>query len=486
MNWKALMEGVEYKVLSVGQQEDVTDIVYDSRKVKAGSAFVAVSGGAFDGHNFVQQSAGAGAVLAVVEKELEVYPQGMTVLLVESTLAAMPKMAVNFYDSPSKSMYMIGVTGTKGKTTTTTLIHRVLMAADRKAGLIGTIENKIGNEVFESQYTTPQAFDLQKLFVDMKEQQVQSVVMEVSSHSLSLHRVDGTYFDLALFSNLSLDHLDFHKTMESYLEAKMQLFKYAKQGLTNVDDPAGLTVYEKAYCPMLSYAIDQEADFQAKNIVMNVQGIEYDLKCHDGRMLHITYPYPGRFNVYNTMAAAAVGLLCGIEPEIILQELGRKDQIVRGRFQTIHGPNNVAAVVDYSHVPDALKNVLETIQEFRTNRIITVMGCGGDRDRTKRPVMGRVAGEYSDYVVATSDNPRTEDPFQILAEVEAGIKESGCPYEVIENRREAIQRAIAIAQEGDIVLVAGKGHEDYQIIGREKFHFDDVEEVEKAFNGGKV
>ncbi|MBQ7915673.1 MAG: UDP-N-acetylmuramoyl-L-alanyl-D-glutamate--2,6-diaminopimelate ligase [Firmicutes bacterium] len=486
MNWKTLMEGMEYKVLASGNQEEVNAIVYDSRKVTAGSAFVAVSGGAFDGHHFVQQAAQSGAVLAVVEKELEAYPEGMTVLQVDSTLAAMPRMAVKFYDEPSKSMYMVGVTGTKGKTTTTTLIHRVLMAAGRKAGLIGTIENKIGDEVFPSQYTTPQAFDLQKLFVDMKEQQVHSVVMEVSSHSLSLHRVDGTYFDLALFSNLSLDHLDFHKTMESYLEAKMQLFKYAKQGLTNVDDPAGRTVYETGYCPMLSYAIDHEADFRAKNLVMNVHGIEYDLKCHDGRMLHITYPYPGRFNVYNTMAAVAVGLLAGVDSDIIVQELGRKDRIVRGRFQTIHGPNHVAAVVDYSHVPDALKNVLETIQEFRTNRIITVMGCGGDRDRTKRPVMGRVAGEYSDYVVATSDNPRTEDPFQILAEVEAGIKETNCPYEVIENRREAIGRAIAIAQEGDIVLVAGKGHEDYQIIGREKFHFDDVEEVEKAFMGGTV
>ncbi len=487
MNWKMLMQDISYEIIGGSGSEEILSIEYDSRKVKPGSAFVAVSGGAFDGHDFLEQAAEAGAVLAVVEKTPARIPEGMRVIKVESTLAAMPLMAVRFYQRPSESMYMIGVTGTKGKTTTTTLIYRILMAAGRKAGLVGTIENRIGEEIIPSQYTTPQAFDLQKLFSEMKSRDVHSLVMEVSSHSLALHRVDGTHFDLALFTNLSLDHLDFHKTMEAYLEAKMTLFKRSRLGLSNIDDPAGRKVYEAAYCRMLSCAIDQEADYRAKNIRMDIHGVEYDLQYRkDGeeKTLHIRYPYPGRFNVYNTMAAAAASIVAGVEPEAIAEELCRKDRTVRGRFQTVHGPNHVAAVVDYSHAPDALLNVLETIEEFRTHRIITVFGCGGDRDRSKRPVMGKIAGEHSDYVIATSDNPRTEDPYAILKEVEEGIKETKCPYEVIENRRAAIRRAVSVAEPGDIILIAGKGHEDYQIIGREKIHFDDVEEVEKAFAGG--
>ena len=488
MNWKTLMNGVNYRILSEGGAGEVTSIEYDSRKVKASGAFVAVSGGAFDGHDFLQNAAEAGAVLAVIERELPAYPDNMTVLLVKSTLEAMPVMAVNFYEKPSESMEMIGVTGTKGKTTVTTLIHRILMAFQRKAGLIGTIENKIGDAVYPSQYTTPQAFDLQKLLRQMKNQNVQSVVMEVSSHSLALHRVGQMHFDLAVFTNLSLDHLDFHKTMDAYLEAKMQLFRCARLGLVNRDDPAGRKVLSSGYCRMMSFSIGQEADFTAENVSMSVHGIEYDLvykKEEKQKTVHIRYPYPGRFNVYNTLAAAACAILSGVEPEVIAQELARTDQIVKGRFQTVHGPDGVTAVVDYSHAPDALLNVLTTIEEFRTRRIITVFGCGGDRDRSKRPVMGRIAGEHSDYVIATSDNPRTEDPFEILKEVEEGIRETGCGYEVIENRREAIRKAVQNAQSGDIILIAGKGHEDYQIIGREKIHFDDVEEVEKAFYGGK-
>lgn len=489
MNWKTLMQDIPYQVIGEGNSEEITSIEYDSRKVRQGSAFVAVAGGAFDGHDFIAQAAEAGAVLAVVEKEIKEIPKGMCVVKVESTLAAMPRMAVRFYGRPSESMYMIGVTGTKGKTTTTTLIYRILMAAGRKTGLVGTIENRIGDEVLPSQYTTPQAFDLQQLFSQMREEEVHSLVMEVSSHSLALHRVEGTHFDLALFTNLSLDHLDFHKTMEAYLEAKMLLFKRSRLGLSNIDDEAGRKVYDAGYCRMLSYAIDREADYKAENIHMDIHGVEYDLRYKENeeqKTLHIAYPYPGRFNVYNTMAAAAAALVAGVSPDIIVSELGRKDRIVRGRFQTVHGPNQVAAVVDYSHAPDALLNVLETIEEFRTHKIITVFGCGGDRDRSKRPVMGKIAGEHSDYVIATSDNPRTEDPYAILQEVEKGIQETNCPYEVIENRRAAIQRAAAIAEPGDIILIAGKGHEDYQIIGREKIHFDDVEEIEKAFAGGTL
>ena len=306
MNWKQLMCGVEYKVLACGGEADITSIEYDSRKLVPGSAFVAVKGTAFDGHDFVEQAAGRGAVMAVVEHELPSYPENMTVLCVESTLTAMPMMAINFYDKPSDDMTMVGVTGTKGKTTTTTLIHRIMMAAGHKAGLIGTIENKIGEETFPAQYTTPQAFDLEKLLFRMKNEGVDAVTMEVSSHALALHRVDGMKFDVALFTNLSLDHLDFHHTMEAYLEAKMELFHRARLGLTNLDSPEGRKVLEAGYCRMLGYAIDEEsADYRAMNVSMTIHGLEYDLRMPDGKSFHIQYPFPGRFNVYNTLAASA-------------------------------------------------------------------------------------------------------------------------------------------------------------------------------------
>ncbi len=485
MNWKEVMNGVQYTILATGAEADITSITYDSRKAGPGSAFAAVKGTAFDGHDYVAKAAEQGAALAVVEHELPSYPEGMTVLLVESTLEAMPVMAVNFYEKPCESMTMIGVTGTKGKTTTTTLIHRILLASGQKAGLIGTIENRIGEDVYPSQYTTPQAFDLEALLKQMKDENVQAAAMEVSSHALALHRVDGMKFEIGVFTNLSLDHLDFHKTMEAYLQAKIQLFRMCRMGLTNMDSPEGRIVRECGFCRMRGYAVDTETDYQAVNLKMDVHGIHYDLKKPDGTSFPVSYPVPGRFNVYNTLAAAAVCLELGIDPEVIQKELARTDRSVRGRMEILHGPDGIAAIVDYSHVPDALQNVLETINEFKTNRVITVVGCGGDRDRTKRPVMGRIAGQYSDYVILTSDNPRTEDPYAILAEIEPGTKETGCPYEVVEDRREAISRAIKQAQFGDIVLVAGKGHEDYQIIGRTKHHLDDVEEVRKAFEERK-
>lgn len=479
MNWKDLMNGVDYEVLQEGSTPRVSTITYNSKKVTYGAAFVAVKGATFDGHQFVRQAASDGAVLAVVENTPEVLPPHMTVLKVASSLEAMPIMAANFYENPSEGMEIVGVTGTKGKTTTTTLIQRILMADNRLSGLVGTIENKIGNEAYPSEYTTPQAFDLQAFFARMRDDGVSDVVMEVSSHSLALHRVERIHFDYAVFTNLSLDHLDYHKTMQAYLEAKMQLFKMSRMGLVNLDDAAGEKVLASGYCRMMSYGIENDrADICARNVTMDVHGIRYELHLPDGKVLPITYPFPGRFNVYNTMAAASVCVLMGIDDDVICKELARKDGMVKGRFQTLHGPNDVTAIVDYSHSPDALKNALDTIAEFGSSRVITVVGCGGDRDRSKRPVMGQIVGDLSDYVVLTSDNPRTEDPMAILAEIEPGVKQSGCPYEIVENRREAIQKALSIAGPNDIVLVAGKGHENYQIIGREKFHFDDVEEIE--------
>ncbi len=487
MNWKQLLNGVEYTLLQRGTEPELTDITYDSRKVKSGSLFAAVSGQTFDGHAYVEEAARKGAVLAVIEKDLPVYPEGMTVVKVASVLEAMPLIAVNFYDKPSESMTMIGVTGTKGKTTTTTLIHRIIEASGRKAGLVGTIENKIGETVYPSQYTTPQAFDLEALLAQMKDEGVNTVAMEVSSHSIALHRIDGMKFDIAVFTNLSLEHLDFHHTMEEYLQTKMELFRRTRLGLSNADSPEGRRVLAMNGCRMLSYGIDSEdASYRAVNLKMTVHGLSYDIATPEGRLIPIRYPYPGRFNVYNTLAAAVCCLLTGVSEETIRQELARTDAMVRGRFQTLHSPRGVAVIVDYAHVPDALENVLTTIQEFKTHRVITVVGCGGDRDRTKRPVMGRVAGRFSDHVVLTSDNPRTEDPLFILSEIEPGVKETGASYEVIPDRRQAIRRAIHMAEPGDVVLLAGKGHEDYQIIGHEKIHLDDVEEAEAAFREENV
>ena len=421
-----------------------------------------------------------GAVLAVMEKEPEQWPEGLTMLLVADVRLAMAQMAANFYCQALEGMQLIGMTGTNGKTTTSTLMHHVFMDNALACGLIGTNENRIGNERRSATHTTPYPFDLYPLFDEMKQAGMQKVVMEVSSHALDQHRVENVKYQIGMFTNLSQDHLDYHKTMEAYLQAKCKLFFQSEIGLINGDDEAAAAILATKACPFVTFGLAPERDYRAENVEMDGSGLSYDWYYKEEKLGRIQYPVPGKFNVYNTLAAASACHLAGVPAENIVKSMDVQVALVPGRFQMFRGSDGVTAIVDYAHTPDGLAKVLETAAEFAKGRIITVFGCGGDRDNKKRPIMGEIAGRMSQYCVITSDNPRTEDPEAIIDEVEMGLKPTGCDYERIADRREAIARAIAMAKPEDVIMVAGKGHEDYQIIGREKIHLDDREEVQKA------
>lgn len=474
------MEKVEYTVLQQGTADEVVSLVYDSRKVTEGACFACESGLVFDGTAFLNMAREKGAVLAIMEKKPEQWPEGLTMLLVEDVRLAMAQMAANFYSQALTGVQLIGMTGTNGKTTTSTLMHHVFMDNALPCGLIGTNENRIGHERRAATHTTPYPFDLYPLFNEMKQAGMQKVVMEVSSHALDQHRVENVKYQIGMFTNLSQDHLDYHKTMEAYLEAKCKLFAQSEIGLINGDDEAAEKILATKACPFVTFGLAPERDYRAENVEMDGSGLSYDWYYKEEKLGRIQYPVPGKFNVYNTLAAASACHMAGVPAENIVKSMDVKVALVPGRFQMFRGNDGVTAIVDYAHTPDGLAKVLETAAEFVKGRIITVFGCGGDRDNKKRPIMGEIAGRMSQYCVITSDNPRTEDPEAIINEVEAGVKPTGCAYERITDRKEAIARAIAMAEPEDVVMIAGKGHEDYQIIGREKIHLDDREEVQKA------
>ena len=481
MTVEALMRGIDYEVLQKGEDAEVTELLYDSRKeMHHGACFACESGLMFDGTDYLDVVREKGAVLAVMEKRPEKWPEGLTMLKVENVRAAMARMAFNFYAHVIDDIKLIGLTGTNGKTTTSTLIHHILMENGGACGLIGTNGNHIGHEVIPATHTTPYPFDLYKIFARMKEANMKEIVMEVSSHALDQHRVDGITYQLGLFTNLSQDHLDYHKTMEAYLEAKCKLFYQSERGLINGDDAVAGKILATKACPFTTFGMGEACDYHAENVKMDAHGLQYDWYYHDEKLGQITYSVPGKFNVYNTLAAAGSCHMLGVDAETIVKAVSVHETFVAGRFEVFHSNDNVTAIVDYAHTPDGLSNVLQTVAEFVQGKTITVFGCGGDRDPKKRPIMGEIAGKLSDYCLITSDNPRTEDPEAIIDEVEVGMRQTNCAYERITDRREAIAKAIQMAEPGDVVMVAGKGHEDYQIIGREKIHLDDREEVKKA------
>lgn len=481
MKIEQVMAKVQYTVIQTGDwQAEVTSLVYDSRKAAPGACFACESGLMFDGTSFLTSAREKGAVLAVMDKMPEQRPEGLTMLLVKDVRLAMAQMAANYYAQALSGVQLIGMTGTNGKTTTSTLMHHIFMDQQVPCGLIGTNENRIGNEHRKATHTTPYPFDLYPLFDEMRQAGMQKIVMEVSSHALDQHRVENIRYQIGMFTNLSQDHLDYHKTMEAYLAAKCKLFRQSEIGLINGDDPAAETILAEGACPLVTFGLAPERDYRAENVQMDGQGLSYDWYYRGEKLGHIQYPVPGRFNVYNTLAAASACHMAGIAPEQIVRSLDVPVAFVPGRFQVFRGSDGLTAIVDYAHTPDGLAKVLETAAEFAKGRIITVFGCGGDRDNRKRPIMGEIAGRMSQYCIITSDNPRTEDPEAIIDEVEAGVKPTGCPYERIADRRRAIEQAIRMAQPEDVIMIAGKGHEDYQIIGREKIHLDDREEVKKA------
>ncbi len=472
------------------QRVSITSLTDDSRKVKPGSLFVAVKGERVDGHEFLDRVVAAGAAALVVERSAAV--GSIPSVRVQDSRAALGILGSRFYRAPSAALRMIGVTGTNGKTTTTYVVKTMLEAANRQVGLIGTVAYLVGKESIPASHTTPGALELQQLFARMVEAGLDTVVMEVSSHALALDRTAGSEFDVAVFTNLTQDHLDFHVDMERYFQAKLKLFvelgqagmhKPRKRAIVNLDDPWGARIREACRVPVWTYGLHHQTDLRAEDVKLSAAGTIFTLRSPLGSCA-IQSRLVGEHNVYNLLAAIGVVLHEGLTLDQVRSAVGAVSN-VPGRFERVEAGQDFTVVVDYAHTEDALVRLLTAAQALRTGRIITVFGCGGDRDRTKRPKMGHVAVQYSDVVVLTSDNPRTEDPAAILREVEVGVKEAlagrvHVQYRMIADRRAAIEAAIQEARAGDMVLIAGKGHEDYQIVGTTKHHFDDREVAREA------
>jgi len=463
----------------------IETLAHDSRLVVPGTLFVCFSGFKTDGHDHIMQAYAQGAVAVLVEKEVENLPADLTVISVASTRDAIKIITPFFFDYPSRKLRMIGVTGTNGKTTTTYLLKSILKEAGFHVGVIGTIQNTIGERIIPTKNTTPDIIDLQSLLADMVASNMDYVVMEVSSHALALERVAGCEFDVGIFTNMTQDHLDFHVTFENYLAAKAKLFalltagnnqKDNKTAIINCDDEAGDRILQNTKCRKITYGIHANADIKAERVDIQASGTSFEITGSCGRIplqLNIT----GLFNVYNVLSAFGAALAEAIDPKTIKAAL-EKFQSVPGRFELVNAGQDFSIIVDYAHTPDGLENILKTAKQIAKRRIIVIFGCGGDRDRTKRPIMGKLAAEYGDVVIATSDNPRSEDPDAILTEIEVGIQEGlteGKLYEKIRDRREAIAKALQLAEKEDIVIIAGKGHEDYQILKDRTISFDDKE-----------
>ena len=457
---------------------DITSIAFDSREVTAGSLFVAQRGTQVDGHVYIPQAVSAGAAAIVCEKLPETNDPSVVYICCDDSSEALGLIAAAFYGFPSSKMKLVGITGTNGKTTTATLLHRMMRIQGIHAGLISTIVNKIDDEEIATSHTTPDAISLNRLLARMVADRCTYCFMEVSSHAIVQRRIAGLHFAGAVFSNITHDHLDFHHTMAAYIAAKKQLFDSLPNtafALTNIDDRNGTVMVQNCKAKVYTYSLRTVADFRCKIVEESFQGMQLQL---DGQA--VDTPLIGRFNAYNLTAIYATALLCGTERNMTLQLLSQLHP-APGRFAVTHGSQKIA-IVDYAHTPDALLNVISTINDIRkkTQHLITVVGCGGDRDHTKRPEMARIAVEGSSQVILTSDNPRTENPEHILDDMEAGLSPSQLEKTLrITDRRSALRTAARLALPGDIILVAGKGHETYQEINGVKQHFDDMEEIDK-------
>ncbi|MUG45009.1 UDP-N-acetylmuramoyl-L-alanyl-D-glutamate--2,6-diaminopimelate ligase [Paenibacillus woosongensis] len=468
-------------------------IAIDSRRVNAGDLFVCLPGHTVDGHDFAPEAARRGAAALVVERYLE--HVDLPQLQVKDSRLAMAILSNVFYQTPSSRLKVIGVTGTNGKTTTTYLIERILADQGSNTGLIGTIERKYGGQTFPMPGTTPESLDLQRYLAEMVQSDVDYCVMEVSSHALEQGRVKGTRFRTAIFTNLTQDHLDYHHTMEEYRAAKGLFFSrlgniyeedpdLRSYAVINADDPVSAYFAQQTAAEVITYGVEHAADIRASDIAITARGTTFHVDTFQGSA-DIALRMVGKFNVYNALAAIAAALLEGVPLNRIKESL-EAVKGVDGRVEAVDEGQPFAVIVDYAHTPDGLENVLRTVGEFAEGRVICVFGCGGDRDKTKRPVMGKIAAKYAQYVIVTSDNPRTEDPVAILNDIAAGLVEDGVDekrYELVVDRREAIRKAIEMASNEDVVLIAGKGHETYQLIGTEVHDFDDRIVAKEAIRG---
>jgi len=462
---------VDYK----GENPDITSIENDNRRVTTGSLFICIKGYTVDGHDFAGSAVKNGASAVLAEREL---PLNVPVIVVKDTVRAMAVLADAFYSQPSHKLHLIGITGTNGKTTTSHIIEKIFTDAGQKTGLIGTMYTKIGEQIFEVKNTTPESLTLQKTFKKMVDEHVNTAVMEVSSHALVYGRVHGTDYNVAVFTNLTQDHLDYHKTMEEYRKAKGLLFSQLgnafshgnpKFAVLNADDPASEEFAMLTSAHILTYGIDNHADLQATNISMTASGTSFDLVSPFG-IRRVNLQLIGKFSIYNVLASIGAALVSGVPLDEIISSV-ESVKGVSGRFEVVDAGQDFSVIIDYAHTPDSLENVLKTVQQFAQKRVFCVVGCGGDRDRTKRPLMAKIACDYATDAIFTSDNPRSEEPAQIIKDMEEGVK--GEVYTAILDRKEAIQYAVSKASAGDVILIAGKGHETYQQIGDRTFDFDD-------------
>ena len=485
-----VLKDILYKVSLLATEGDtrreVSSVVFDSRKVEANCAFVAVSGTQVDGHQFIAPAITQGATTIVCEQLPAERAEGVTYVQVGSSAEALGIMAANFYDNPSAKLQLVAVTGTNGKTTVVTLLHQLFIRLGYHTGLLSTVNNKINDQVIPATHTTPDAVQLNALLAQMVRQGCTHAFMEASSHAISQHRVSGLLFAGAVFTNITHDHLDYHETFDNYINAKKQLFDGLTReafALVNIDDKRGRIMLQNTRARRYSYALKSASDFKSKVISNTLEGLELEIGSRDTNAQSVWFNLIGDFNAYNLTAVYGVALLLEEDAAAVLTELSGVSP-AQGRFEQIISPEGITAIVDYAHTPDALKNVLKTIQNVRTKNetVVCVVGCGGDRDKTKRPEMAAIAAQFSDRVILTSDNPRSEDPEQIIRDMRQGVNASSYKKVLaITNRKEAIKTACLTAERGDIILVAGKGHETYQEINGVKHDFDDRKVIEELF-----
>jgi UDP-N-acetylmuramoyl-L-alanyl-D-glutamate--2,6-diaminopimelate ligase len=460
----------------------ISSVTFDSRQVKKDSLFIATRGTAVDGHNFIDKAIESGAAAIVCEELPADQKENITYVKVLNSSEALGYIACNYYDNPSEKLKLVGITGTNGKTTTVTLLFNLFRGLGYNVGLLSTVENKINNTVIPSTHTTPDALKLNELLAMMVEQGCQYAFMEVSSHAIVQHRITGIHFAGAAFSNITHDHLDYHKTFEEYIRAKKMFFDNLQDdafALTNKDDRNGMVMLQNTKAKKYTYGLKSIADFKCRVIENHLNGLLLSIDNQE-----VWVKLIGSFNAYNVLVVYAISQLLKQDKTNVLTTLSNLNS-VEGRFQYIKSKTGIVAIVDYAHTPDALKNVLETIKDIRTGneQVITLAGCGGDRDAAKRPVMAQIACEYSDKVILTSDNPRSENPEEILNQMQAGINPVDAKKTLrISDRKEAIRTAVAFAKDGDIILIAGKGHEKYQEINGVKHPFDDFEIVKEILN----
>ena len=458
-------------VTSIGDTE-ITSVTDNTGRVTEGSLFFCVKGGNFDGHTAAADMLERGAAAVVCDHDLGL---GEKQIITDDTRVLYGKVCAAWFGHPERKIKMIGVTGTNGKTTITNVIKHILMSTGHKTGLIGTIRNEIGDEVLETSNTTPMTFEFMELLDKMVKAGCEYVVMEVSSFGLVQNRIGSSWFGIALFTNLTQDHLDYHKNMENYYQAKKKLFDICDSAICNIDDDYGRRLFGEISCDKLTFSTRESASFYADGIKIKPTGSSFWF-CNEGKSHFVKAKIPGLFNVSNLTAAMAACLKAGVPLDKIIAAVENYPG-VKGRCEVIPTGRDFTVICDYAHTPDAIENVLRSVKEYTSGRLICLFGCGGDRDSTKRPLMAQAAAKYADKLIVTSDNPRTEDPEAIIKDILTGLTDTEVPYDVVTDRREAIYHALKIAEKGDIIVLAGKGHEDYQIIGEKKNHFDEREVV---------